>query len=115
MLKFTHRFEKGVYLLYPEGNLVVESVHQLYVYLSNSLGHAEIRGFLISLDQVIYIDSTGIGALLFLYKQYLKQHITLTICNVDIDNRETFRVTELDKIIPIYQTEAEALADFKTA
>ncbi|MBF0277299.1 MAG: STAS domain-containing protein [SAR324 cluster bacterium] len=111
-MKFAHRIENGIYVIYPEGNLMTGSVEKLYAYIGNSLGNEVIKGFLVNLKDVIYIDSTGLGAIVFLYKKYLKHQIRVFLCNADENIWQIFNVSELDKIISLYDTEQQALTAF---
>ena len=114
-MKCTHRVENDIYIVYPEGNLMTGSIEQLYAYIGSSLGDETIKGFLINFKDVIHIDSTGLGGMMFIYKKYLKHQIRLLICQTDENIREIFRATELDKIINVYETEEEAFAAFDNA
>ena len=80
---------------------------------------AKIHGFLIdgeknnilSMDEVEYFDSTALGVCIGLLKRSRELGglfvIAITLNNFRV--REVFRITGLDKVFDIYETEREAL------
>jgi anti-sigma B factor antagonist len=68
------------------------------------------REFLIDLSQVTYIDSAGVGALVWKYRSVTSRGGTFTLLQPNRRVRTVLRITRLDTIFEIYDSEAEALA-----
>ncbi len=67
---------------------------------------------LLNMANVTYISSSGLGALISLYKKVAKQTGALKICCPQPDVREVIEVMHLNKIIPVFDSEEEAIASF---
>ena len=67
---------------------------------------------LLNLSGVTYISSSGLGAIVSLMKKIAAKEGGMKICCLRPDVREVFEVMQLDRIIPVVDTEQEALAQF---
>lgn len=63
----------------------------------------------LNLEEVYYIDSTGLGVIVFALKRVLEQKGRLAIIILDPKIKRLFRITGLDHIFNIYNDEADAL------
>ena len=68
---------------------------------------------LVDLSSVSYIDSTGLGVFLPILKRLTKVQKTLSLFGGEDSVKEIFQMTQLDKLIPHYQTEEEALRMYR--
>ena len=66
----------------------------------------------LNLQQVNYVNSTGIALILGLLAQARKSRRHLVVYGLSDHYMEIFRITRLSDYIPIYADEASALADF---
>jgi anti-sigma B factor antagonist len=62
------------------------------------------------MDQVAYIDSTGLGILVALHVGARNQGATLKLSNLSARFHEILRITKLVKVFEVYNTEAVAVA-----
>ena len=67
---------------------------------------------LLNMAEVTYVSSSGLGALVGLMKKTKGTQGTMKICGLVPDVQEVFEVMQLDKIIPVFKTEDEAMASF---
>jgi anti-sigma B factor antagonist len=67
---------------------------------------------IINLEQVSYIDSSGIGALISSLSNLKKYQGGLKIINVFASVRKVFELTKLTSFFDIYESEEEALNSF---
>ena len=67
---------------------------------------------LLNMSNVTYISSSGLGAIVSLFKKVTRQGGKLKVCGLQQVVREVFEVMHLNKVIPIFDTEEEALASF---
>lgn len=66
--------------------------------------------FLLDLEKVNYIDSSGLAALVKFYKEVRTKGGTLALCAVQRDAMKIFQLTRLDKIFTIFPDESSAQA-----
>ena len=64
----------------------------------------------INLEAVSYMDSSGIGTLVEVFRRVKAYDGRLALCRINSRVRSLFEITKLDKFFAIYDTEAEALA-----
>ena len=62
---------------------------------------------------VKHMSSAMINQILLLHQNCAEAKIRLKLCNLDPELKEVFTTTGLNKLLSIYDTEAEALAAFK--
>ena len=67
------------------------------------------RNLVVNLEQVTYMDSSGIGTLVEVFRRVNSYEGKLGLCGVGPRVRSLFEITKLDKFFKIYPTEAEAL------
>ena len=68
---------------------------------------------LLNFEQVEYLSSAALGKLITLNKKVRAANGELRLCKIHPDIAEVFRITKLDKLFDICQTEEEALAKFQ--
>jgi anti-anti-sigma factor len=64
----------------------------------------------VNLEDVTYMDSSAIGALVQTYRQVRAYEGRLRLCGMSERVLAVFEITKLDKFFDIYPSEAEALA-----
>jgi anti-sigma B factor antagonist len=64
---------------------------------------------LLDLEEVQFIDSSGLGAIVSIYRR-LGRAGALAICGLTSPVLELFRLTRLDHVCPVYPDKAAALA-----
>ena len=73
---------------------------------------AKKYNIIINLEQVSYIDSSGIGALISGLSNLKKYQGSLKIINVYASVKKVFELTKLTSFFEIYDSEEEALSKF---
>ncbi|MDR2072522.1 MAG: anti-sigma factor antagonist [Spirochaetaceae bacterium] len=69
----------------------------------------KIERFIINLEDVEYIDSSGIGALIYITSTIKKVNLKLAITNVHGSVKKVIELTKLSGFFPILQTMEEAI------
>lgn len=69
----------------------------------------KVERFIINLENVDYIDSSGIGALIYICSTIKKMNLRLIITNIHGSVKKVIELTKLMGYFPITQTIEEAL------
>jgi anti-sigma B factor antagonist len=69
----------------------------------------KVERFIINLENVDYIDSSGIGALIYICSTIKKMNLKLIITNIHGSVKKVIELTKLMGYFPITQTIEEAL------
>ena len=69
----------------------------------------KVERFIINLENVDYIDSSGIGALIYICSTIKKMNLKLVITNIHGSVKKVIELTKLMGYFPITQTIEEAL------
>ncbi|MBN1588717.1 MAG: STAS domain-containing protein [Pirellulales bacterium] len=77
-----------------------------------TLQAAADRRLLLNLDGIEFMASAMIGQIMSLYKQCKKDKIDLRLCCISPNIVEVFKITTLDKILDIHDTEPKAIDAF---
>ncbi len=67
------------------------------------------RNLVIDLTEVTFIDSSGVGTLTDIFRRMKQNDGKLALVGLNKMVRSVFEITRLDKLLPIYKTEEEAL------
>ena len=108
-----HRIEKGVCIVTINGDITREEVDEVEDYVKPFLKDEAIQGLALNLAQVNILDSTGIGLVVTMLKSLRQREAKLALYHINEKNLAIFKMIQLDKILKLYQTEAEALAYFE--
>ena len=111
-LEITQREVNGIYLLALRGRLVLgEESNGLRTTIDNLLASGATR-VVVNLEQVDYVDSAGLGALIEAHRKTKAKSGRLKLCNM---GPRLKRALELAQLLPMFETcptEAAAVADF---
>ncbi len=111
-LEITQREMNGIYLLALKGRLVLgeESIGLLTV-IDNLLESGATR-MVVNLEQVHYVDSAGLGALIEMHRKTKAKGGSLKLCHLGPNLRQAL---EMARLLPIFETcpsETAAVASF---
>jgi anti-anti-sigma factor len=70
----------------------------------------EVKKVVINMEQVEYISSSGLRALLFITKQLIGINGELRLCCLNETVREVFAISGFDTILKVYASEEEAMS-----
>jgi anti-anti-sigma factor len=111
-LEITQREMNGIYLLALKGRLVLgEESSGLLTVIDNLLASGATR-MVINLEQVNYVDSAGLGALIEMHRKTKAKGGSLKLCHLRPNLRQAL---EMARLLPIFETcpsETEAVASF---
>lgn len=69
----------------------------------------DLTGVLLDLEQTPFLDSSGIGKIMLLFKDLQEYDIPLALCHVSHKNQKVLKITQIDSLFPTYSTKVEAL------
>jgi anti-sigma B factor antagonist len=111
-LEITQRETNGIYLLALKGRLVLgEESRGLLTLIDNLLASGATR-MVINLEQVNYVDSAGIGALIEMQRKTKAKGGSMKLCHLGPNLRQAL---EMARLLPIFDTcasESAAVASF---
>ncbi len=95
-------------ILRPSGQVDADSAPDLKALLKQ-LVEQGVRLLVVDLDQVDFIDSSGLSALVSGLKAVRQHNGTLNLCRAHTQALTSLRLTMLDRVFSIYPTVEEAL------
>ena len=107
---FSHRVENSVCLVGIEGNIALDGVNEAKAFLKPHMEDPNVKSIIINFEKVNFIDSSGIGLIVSVFKTMQQKEGRFAISNLSKKNEEIFSITRLNKILEIFPTEKEALA-----
>ncbi len=107
---FSHRVDNGICIIAIEGNIALDGVNEAKEFLKPHVESDEIKGIVINFEKVNFIDSSGIGLIVSVFKTMQERSGSFAITNLSKKNEEIFTITRLNKILNIYPTEEEAIS-----
>ena len=104
----THRIQDGICVVTIEGNIALDGVNEAKSYLKPHLDSPDIKGLVINFEKVNFIDSSGIGLIVSIFKTMQQKEGKFALTNLSKKNEEIFSITRLNKILDIFESEKEA-------
>ncbi len=93
----------------PHGDIDMAVSDDLRVRLTTLVDRGRVR-LVLDLDAVMYIDSSGLGALVAAMKHARAAGGDIAVCGLASDVRALFEITRLDKVVTIHPSRKEAIA-----
>ena len=111
-LEITQREMNGIYLLALKGRLVLgQESGGLLTMTDNFLASGATR-IVINLEQVNYVDSAGLGALIEIHRKTKAKGGGLKLCNLGQNLKQALEIARLMPIFETCPTETVAVASF---
>ncbi len=101
--------KKDVLLLRLSGELDHHSADVLRAEATKAIETHDIRHIILNLEQLDFMDSSGLGVILGRYKQIKQQHGEMVVCAISPPIQRLFDMSGLFKIIRLEPTEEFAL------
>ena len=78
----------------------------------SGLADNDLSALVLDLEELSYISSAGLRAILFAARQFESKSVKLAVCSLRDSVGEVFRISGFDKIVSTYATQPEALSAF---
>ena len=85
------------------------NVQQLGQELNDLVDKDYMVKMVINFSKIKFLSSAVLGKLISLNKKVAAQKGRLAFCNINPDIMQVFKITRLDKLIPVYEDEDEAV------
>ena len=112
-MEIHHRIQDHIAIVYFEIRLSLDEIDVFKDYVTPLIDNSEIKGMLINLVDVEFIDSSGFGTFISLYKKLKETQKKLGCCQANEEILEIFNMLALDDKIRLFPTEEEAMAYFQ--
>jgi anti-sigma B factor antagonist len=111
-LRLIDRNVDGVDVLDIEGRIILGEESNSFREKVKSLLAAGKKKIVLNLQNVTYIDSSGLGTLVATYHSARSQGATLKLANLGAKFKEVLQVTKLMTVFDTYDSEASAIQSF---
>ncbi len=111
-MQFSHKTIDGVSILTLDGKLVVGDATAKLKDQIKALSDAGVKQVVLDLKDVDYIDSSGLGTLVYCFSTYRKHGGTLKLLNLSRRNIELMLLTKLETVFEVYDDERSAVNSF---
>ncbi len=101
-----------VYIIDVNGEMDLYNSYKLKELIMRML-EKKVRSFVINLANVDYIDSSGIGALIFICSTIRKMNLDIMIANIHGSVKKVIELTKLTSYFPIAASVPAALRSIK--
>ena len=111
-MKMTNREVDGVSVVALEGRILLgEESNALREKLKSLIAEGK-KQIVLNMDNIKYIDSTGLGILVAAHVSAKLQGASLILSNLGTKFQEILQITKLVTVFEVYDTEAAAVASF---
>jgi anti-sigma B factor antagonist len=97
-----------VYIIDVEGEMNMFNSNQLKELVMNMI-EKKVERFIINVDNIETIDSSGIGALIFISSTLKKMNLSLAIANVRAPVKQVMDKIRISTLFPLYEDINEAI------
>ncbi|MCW5963870.1 MAG: STAS domain-containing protein [Bryobacterales bacterium] len=111
-MQFSQKSVDGITIVALDGKLVVGEATAKLKDAIKALSDAETRQVVLDLKNVDYIDSSGLGTLVYCFSTFRKQGGTLKLLNLSRRNIELMLLTKLETVFEVYDDERSAVDSF---
>ncbi|MBF0289955.1 MAG: STAS domain-containing protein [SAR324 cluster bacterium] len=106
-MNLLYRFEDDICIITVEGELVIEQIKKFKAYATKLVPNN--KGLVLNLNAVNFIDSAGIGAVMWSAKEAKQKKQEFAVCNTSDIVDDIFRSMGLYTMFSIFDTETKAL------
>jgi anti-sigma B factor antagonist len=105
------RTNQLIYIIDVEGEMDLCNSNQLKELVMKMI-EKKVEHFIINVERIVSIDSSGIGAFIYISSTLKKMHLNFAIVNVRGPVREVMEKIRLTALFPLYESIDDAIKDF---
>ena len=110
-MKIAEYVGNNIVIIEPHGRLTLETIQYFRRAIARRIDQAWGR-IIIDLQNIDYMDSAGLGALVHAYTSCKLRGVRLVLVRVAGKNRELLHITRLLTVFDVYETTLEAERSF---
>ena len=110
-MKIAEYVGNNIVIVEPHGRLTMETIQYFRRAIARRIDQGWSR-LILDLQNIDYIDSAGLGALVYAYTSCKTRGTRLVLVRVFGKNRELLKVTKLLTVFDVYETTLEAERSF---
>lgn len=107
-MEITAETESGTVIARASGRIDSSNSREFHSKLEAVVA-ADDPALLLNFEDVSYISSAGMRVILLTAKSLQKTGVRFALCSMNDSIREVFKISGFDKIIPIHQSQSDAL------
>jgi anti-sigma B factor antagonist len=111
-MQFQRRVSDGITILSLTGKLIVGDATAALKEQMKALTEQGVTKLILDLAGVDYIDSSGLGTLVYCFSTFRKQGGTLKLMNLSRRNIELMLLTKLETVFEVFDNEQAAVDSF---
>ena len=111
-MEFSNRIENGICIISVKGEIAIDGVRLTRDYIMTHIEDEAVKGLIINLENVRFIDSNGMGLIITVSTAMQERNGSFAITNLSKSSEDNFTASHLNTILNIYSTESEALSSF---
>lgn len=92
-----------------EGNIILEETETIKTFLEPLIESPDVKGIIINGAKVDYIDSSGLGLIVSMYKTLTKSDKKFALSELSDKTMEIFILTRLNEILVISDSDEAAM------
>ena len=104
-----HIEDKKIVKAVFSGTMISSSDNTLFKEIFDENLEKNIKNFLLSFSDIEFINSSALGRIILDYKRIKKENGKIAVYDLQKDVLEVFKITRLDKVLNIFNSEEEAL------
>ena len=104
--------EDNYLILSVTGNIVLEETTKLKERVEQFIEDPNVAGIVINCENVKFIDSSGLGLIVSIYKTLKKMEKHFALTSLSDRTMEIFTLTKLDNILTIAKDDKSAMDSF---
>ncbi|MCC6265801.1 MAG: STAS domain-containing protein [Bryobacterales bacterium] len=111
-MQFERRISDGITIVSLSGKLIVGEATAALKDLIKTLTDEGVRKLILDLAEVDYIDSSGLGTLVYCFSTFRKNGGTLKLMRLTRRNIELMLLTKLETVFEVFDQEQAAVDSF---
>jgi len=112
-MQFTKENRGDITIIFAEGNLVLERTSDVYAFIEPIIEDPACQGIVLDCERVHYIDSSGLGIIVSIYKTLKAHNKKFAISRINESINDLLTLTKLDEILFIAKDLDDAMGSFK--
>ena len=112
-METTTRIINNIRVISIEGNIILEESADLREAMEPYVEESATDGIILNCEKVSYIDSSGLGLIVSIYKTLVKTNRKFALTCLSKKNEDIFILTKLNQVLLIAETDEEAIKEMK--